>query len=171
MTRRYKNIALTLLLTLVWSAKSYACRCAGAGTVSGGLKSADVVFSGQVISRTLTINHDSLGVVITGDTSKTLFNWREFPSTVVKIKVERMYKGKLVSDTLTILTPPNGASCGYRFQVGEKYIVYASLFDELLLTSELKRRSFDNKTFWTHQCTRTQPWNTAEENDIIKETE
>ena len=151
MTKRYENIILTLILTLVWTIKSFACSCEGEGTVSGSVKYSDVVFSGQVISRTLTNNYDSLGIVVTGDTSKMYFNWREFPTAVVKIKVDRMYKGQLVSDTLTILTPPNGASCGYRFQVGEKYIVYATIFDEMLMTDKLKRRTFDNKTFWTHQ--------------------
>lgn len=34
----------------------------------------------------------------------------------------------------------------------------------------LKRRSFDNKTFWTHRCTRTQNWNITEETELLKET-
>ena len=170
MTQRYKNIILTLILTLVGTLNSIACNCEGEGTVSGSVKYSDVVFSGQVISRTLTTNYDSLGIVVTGDTSKMYFKWREYPTAVVRIKVDKMYKGQLVSDTLTILTPPNGAACGYYFQVGQKYIVYATVFDEMLGTSELKRRTFNNKTFWTHQCTRTQNWNTTEENDIIKET-
>jgi hypothetical protein len=79
-----------------------------------------------------------------------------------------MYKGQLVTDTLTILTPPNDASCGVDFQVGQRYIVYATIFDEMLMTDKVKRRTFDNKTFWTNRCTRTQNWNTTEENEIIK---
>jgi len=169
-TRQHRNILLTIILTFAWTLNSYACSCEGQGTVSGGVKYSDVVFSGQVISRTLTTKYDSLGIVVTGDTSDMYFKWREYPTAVVKIKVDKMYKGQLVSDTITILTPPNGAACGYYFQVGQKYIVYATIFDEMLGTSELKRRTFDNQTFWTHQCTRTQNWNTTEENDIIKET-
>jgi hypothetical protein len=170
MTQQYKNIILTLIPTLIWTLNSIACSCEGEGTVSGSVKYSDVVFSGQVISRNLTTNYDSLGVVVTGDTSKMYFNWREFPTAVVKLKVDKMFKGRLVSDTITILTPPNGATCGYYFQVGQKYIVYATMFDELLITDKLKRRTYDNKTFWTHQCTRTQNWNATEENEIIKET-
>ena len=170
MTSQRINILLTLILTFVGTLNSTACDCKGEGTVSSSVKYADVVFRGQVISRTFTTNYDSLGIVVTGDTNKMFFNWREFPTTVVKIKVDKMYKGQMVSDTLTILTPPNGASCGYNFHVGEKYIVYATTFDEMLVTNELKRRAFDNKTFWTHQCTRTQNWNEIEENEIINET-
>ncbi|GIV27280.1 MAG: hypothetical protein KatS3mg027_1094 [Bacteroidia bacterium] len=167
---QHKNLILTIFLTFVWALNSFACSCEGQGTVSSSVKYSDIVFSGYVVSRTLTNNYDSLGVVVTGDTSKIYFKWREFPTAVVKIKVERMYKGQLVSDTLTILTPPNGAACGYHFEVGKKYIVYATQFDELLMTYKLKRRTFDNKTFWTHQCTRTQIWNITEENEIIKVT-
>lgn len=170
-TRHHKNIILTIFLILVGIINSFACRCEGGGTVAGGVKYADIVFSGQVISRTLTTNYDSLGIVATGDTGKINFNWREFPTAVIKIKVDRIFKGQMVSDTLTILTPPYGASCGYRFQVGEKYIVYATIVDEMLMTNKLKRRTFDNKTFWTHQCTRTRNWNAIEENEIIKETQ
>ena len=166
---KHKNILLALILTFVGAINSFACSCDGKGTVSGNVKYADVVFSGQVISKTLTTNYDSLGIVVTGDTSKMYFSWREFPTTIVRIKVDKMFKGQLVSDTLTILTPPNGASCGFSFQVGQKYIVYATIFDEMPITDKLKRRSFDNKTFWTHQCTRTQHWNITEENEIIKE--
>lgn len=168
--QQHKNIFLTIFLTFVWTLNSVACSCEGEGTVSGSVKYSDVVLSGQVISRTLTTNYDSLGIVVTGDTSNMYFKWHEFPTAVVKIKVDKMYKGQFVSDTITILTPPNGAACGFYFQVGHKYIVYATIFDELLMTDKLKRRTFDNKTFWTHQCTRTQGWNITEENEIIKET-
>ena len=170
MTTQIKIALLTFVLVLVGTLDSIACTCDGEGTVSGSVKYSDVVFSGQVISKILTTNYDSLGVVATADTSKRYFKWQERPTAAVRIKVDKTYKGQLVSDTLTILTPPNGAACGYYFQVGQKYIVYATVFDEMLGTSELKRRTFNNKTFWTHQCTRTQNWNTTEENDIIKET-
>jgi hypothetical protein len=168
--RQHKKIVLTIFLFIVWSINSFACDCEGEGTAAVSVKYADVVFSGQVISKTLTRNYDSLGIVLTGDTSNMQLNWREFPTAVVKIKVDKVYKGQMVSDTLTILTPPNGASCGYRFQVGENYIVYATIVDEMLMTDRLKRRTFDNATFWTHQCSRTQNWNITEENEIMKET-
>lgn len=170
MTRKQSNLLLTLILVFVGTINSFACSCEGEGTVSGSVKHSDVVFSGEVISRTVTANYDSLGMVVTGDTSNMYLKWRELPTAVVKIKVDKMFKGQLVYDTITILTPINGAACGYNFQVGQKYIVYATIFDELLMTDKLKRRTFDNKTFWTHQCTRTQNWNTSEETEILKET-
>ncbi|HEX8546198.1 MAG TPA: hypothetical protein VF691_04505 [Cytophagaceae bacterium] len=169
-TQQLKNVLLSIILTLVGTINTMACSCEGEGTVAGSVKYSDVVFSGQVISRTLTNNYDSLGIVVTGDTSKMHFKWQEYQTAVVRIKVDKIYKGQLISDTIIILTPPNGAACGYYFQVGQKYIVYATVFDEMLGTNGLKRRTFDSKTYWTQQCTRTQNWNTSEENKIIKET-
>jgi hypothetical protein len=168
-TQLNKNILLTIFISIALPLNAFACKCDD-GTVSENVKYSDVIFSGQVISKILTRNYDSLGVKITGDTSQMHSNKYEYPTVVVKIKVDTMYKGQLVSDTITILTPPNGAACGYYFQVGQKYIVYATILDKLPLAYKRKRRTFDNKTFWTHQCTRTQIWDSLEENDIINET-
>lgn len=161
------NIALTIILMFVGIVNSFACSCEGESNVSESLAYSDVVFSGQVISISVNTNYDSLGVVLTGDSSKMMYNWREYPTYVVKFKVDRIFKGEITTDTITILTPPSGAACGYRFKFGEKYIVYSTLYDELLSTNNLKRRTFDNKTFWTHLCTRTQIWNVTEENEIL----
>ncbi|TWI84239.1 hypothetical protein [Chitinophaga japonensis] len=166
--KQYRNILLTIFLTLTGAANSFACSCQGEASVSESVKHAGIVFSGQVTSISFTTNYDSLGITVTGDTSKIHFNWREHPTAVVKIKINKIYKGQLVADTLTILTPSNGAACGYRFQAGEKYIVYATIFDELPMTDKLRRRTFDKKTFWTHQCSRTQDWNTTEEKGIMQ---
>lgn len=158
---------LTIILTLAWTLNAFDCRCE-TGSVSESVKYADVVFSGQVVSRTLTSNYDSLGIVVTGDSSKVRFDWRNYPTAVVKIKGDKVYKGQMVSDTITILTPPTGGACGCYFKTDQKYIVYATIVDEFSITYPLKRRTFDNKTFWTHACMRTQGWNPAEENEILK---
>ncbi len=168
MAKYRTNSLVIIVLLLIGSINALSCNCEGETTVAGSLKYSDVVLSGKVISRTLTNRYDSLGVVVTGDTSNTDFRWYNYPIAVVKIKVDKIYKGQLVSDTISILTPPNGAGCGYDFQVGQNYIVYATLFNDLLTTEELKMRTFDNKTFWTHLCTRAQNWNITEENELIK---
>lgn len=160
---------LTTFLTFIGIINAFACSCQDELPVSASVKRADVVFSGQVISKTLTRNFDSLEIVVTGDTSKVYFNWRELPVAVVKIKVEKMYKGRRVADTLTILTPATGAACGVHFEPGQKCIVYATTFDEILGSLKLRRRSLDKAAFWTHLCTRTQGWDRNEEKEIIKE--
>jgi len=160
---------LTIFLTFIGTINAFACRCQDELPVSASVKRSDVVFSGQVISKTLTKNFDSLGIVMTGDNAKMGINWREAPIVVVKIKVEKMYKGRLTASILTVLTAYSGAACGVYFQTGEKCIVYATRFDEILGSLKIKRRSKDKTAFWTHSCTRTQGWNGEEEREIMKE--
>lgn len=52
----------------------------------------------------------------------------------VNFLVERVWKGKL-SREVTILTGQGGGDCGYRFEVGESYLVYASGSNESLSTN------------------------------------
>ena len=168
MKKAQLQILLILFLSLFSAIDASACKCQGQATVSGSVKSADIVFSGKVISRTLTSNYDSLGVKIMGDTTDSWFKWSKFPSLAIKVKVDKIYKGKSSSETIIILTPARSASCGYGFELGEKYIIYATITDELLPSRKLERQAFDNKTFWTHQCTRTQEWNKLEEEELKK---
>ncbi len=168
MQKSLKHIISLVVLIILGTLNSYACNCSGEGSVKGSVKYYDAVFSGRVLSKKLTTNYDSLGVVITGDSTQDHFKWRELPTMAVKIEVSKMFKGRQVSDTLTILTPFNGAACGYNFQIGQKYIIYGSIYDELPMTDTLKRRSFDRKTFWTHLCTRTRNWNQQEETEITE---
>lgn len=149
---------------------SYACNCQGELSIAEGIKKSDVVFTGKIISFTLTNNYDSLKVVLTGNVDNSFYhNWREVPILVVRVKVESVYKGRKNADTLTVLTPPTSAGCGFKFQLNQKYIIYATKFDKLLTTEKAKRYSRNRQTFWTHQCTRTTVWNKTEEEGIIKE--
>jgi len=167
MNKHYRHLLQAIALAFFGTLKSYACSCMGV-TVKENFKYSDAVFSGRVISRTLTSDYTKLGVIITGDTSENYLRRNNYPTAVIKIKVDKMYKGKSTSKILTVLTPPNEAACGYFFKVGKKYIIYATIFDEMLSTGNLKRRTFDNSTFWTHLCTRTNKWDSTEEKEILK---
>jgi hypothetical protein len=60
-------------------------------------------------------------------------------SNLIKFRVEKSWNNKFQKE-ITVSTPGNSAMCGYEFQVGKKYLVYAS--DE-------------NGKFSTYLCTRT----------------
>ena len=134
-----------------------ACSCQGEVTMFESKKYADIVFSGTVKTRIVTKNFDSLGVK---STNKDFANsyWKDFPIAVINFQIDKIWKGKQTSKVINILTPPNGASCGYYFEIGQKYIVYATI-KGMGIGSKLEKVIFDNKTFWTHQCSRTQLWN------------
>jgi hypothetical protein len=56
----------------------------------------------------------------------------------VKFRVGNVWKGKL-SKEVTIFTGLGGGDCGYRFEVGESYLVYASGSNEHLSTNICQR--------------------------------
>lgn len=43
----------------------------------------------------------------------------------VVLSLEKSWKGEKGVAMVTVLDPPNGAVCGFGFQVGESYVVYA----------------------------------------------
>jgi hypothetical protein len=54
-----------------------------------------------------------------------------------------------------------------RFEVGERYIVYATVADEMAHGSKVRRVSTDGRAYWTHQCTRTSEWFAEEDKALL----
>lgn len=63
----------------------------------------------------------------------------------VTLRVENAWKGAPAPSTIRVLTASSGVSCGYSFQVGSRYLVYASRWDASPVPEEL----------WTSLCSRT----------------
>jgi hypothetical protein len=162
------TLTITFVLTLLNSEPLFACSCDGESTVKEAVKYSDIVFKGRVVSKNVTIDLSAFGVTIKGDTTSNSFATRQLRNAVAvfKIKVDKIYKGKSQSDTITIITPTNPAGCGVSFQLGQNYIVYGTMNDETLKTNDIKRFSTNNKTYWTHLCTRTGLFFEGEEREI-----
>lgn len=159
--------AAGFLLLLLLVRPAAACKCQGEITVRAAVQHAQVVASGRIISRLVTANLKPYGITITGDTADEAYHAMKFSVAVYRLKVDKIYKGKSVIDTLTILTPATGAGCGVRFEVGERYIVYATARDEMAHSSAVRRVSTGGSAYWTHQCTRTNEW-FAEEDRALR---
>lgn len=159
-----KHILMALFLAC-GAADALACSCEGEESVKNAIKHSDAVFSGVVISKTFTNNVDSLGVTTVADTNNTAQHQLSY--AVVTFKIDKMHKGKIVSDTIIILTPKNSGACGYNFEVGQKYIVYATQYDGVAMLLDIVRRANGNKIFWTNLCTSTKLWDATEENEIL----
>lgn len=56
----------------------------------------------------------------------------------IKIKVGKVWKGKFAEE-ITITTAANSAMCGYTFEAGKKYLVYANGADDSLMTTSCSR--------------------------------
>ncbi|WLD94311.1 hypothetical protein [Alkalihalobacillus sp. AL-G] len=111
------NIAL-LLFTLMAPAPVQACSCAETNSVADELNRSDVVFSGNVV------NVDRGGGFF-GPNRKS-----------VKFKVSKTWKGTK-QKSIIITTGFGGGDCGFEFEAGKEYLVYAihsSTYDGKLTT-------------------------------------
>jgi len=101
------------------------------------LKAAGAVFVGRITSITDT-------VVAATPESRT-FQW---PIRMVVVRVDSLWKGPEV-DSLVIWTGMGGGDCGYQFQVGSSYLIFAMASDTRRLVTGI--------------CSLTQARSTADE--------
>ncbi|HZY81125.1 MAG TPA: hypothetical protein VFE50_16490 [Cyclobacteriaceae bacterium] len=172
---RLKFMLLPVLL--LFATYSYACKCGGPGTVKESFIGGEVIVSGRVLRKELiafsqTINPDSVSVVkarLNNDKQKLRFFEMNY---IFKIdfQITDKYKGLHLTDTVTIYTAMNSASCGYKFEVGKYYIVYARKENDLsamFLGSDDRNRDLERKdTYWTNHCTRTTEYNSMEAEEL-----
>jgi hypothetical protein len=114
-------MSLTLTVFLLASAEtSFACSCPRSlepvkKQVRQAFKDSAAIFSGEVLEISESSTDEN--------------------SLLVKFKVENLWKSELTSE-VTIATGKNSAMCGYSFEVGKKYLVYANgLEDSLMVTN------------------------------------
>jgi hypothetical protein len=131
------NTALKLFATLVvalvvFSVEARACTCAVSGPPCEAYWRASAVFVGQVVGVSTVEVEEGEGE------DKRKHGWRAF-----RFAVERPLRG--VEDAyVEVLTGGGGGDCGYDFERGGRYVVYAS-------SDEKKQR------LYTTICSRTQP--------------
>jgi len=120
------KILLTIFIAIIYiigatRQTAHACSCLPPRPPAQAVAEADAVFMGQVISFELINNGQS---------------------RQAKIAVSKIWKGerRAVSE---IFTAANSAACGYDFQAGETYLIYA--YDG------------GDQKFYTHICSRTRP--------------
>lgn len=122
---------LTLSILALWSAPALACKCK-LQTVEEAKQDAVAIFEGRVTS-----------IV---DEPKTENNM--FPGKTVTVALVRTWRGLENQEAVSVRTGESGAMCGYGFEVGTSYLVYAAGEpDKLLVTS----------------CSRTRPLGEASE--------
>ena len=112
----FSPLALVLASTLAVATPCTGafCRCAPRAPVSAAVEQAEAVFSGVVLSTS-------------GERDPA--QPERWPVEVT-LQVTRRWKGPS-ADTLVVRTGEGGGDCGYPFQVGAEYLVYASGKDVL----------------------------------------
>ncbi len=124
-------ISLALALFVVASAeKSFACSCAASlepekKQVQQAFMNSRAIFSGEV----LEINESSA----------------DKNSLLVKFKVAKLWKGELKNE-ISITTNKESSMCGYGFEIGKKYLVYANgLKNDLFVENCSRTTNMSNK--------------------------
>lgn len=105
------------MVTLSNVPKAQACSCSGPRPPDEMFEKSTAVFAGTVVS------------IETGDYSRT-----------VHFGVERAWKG-VSARTLALTTAGSGASCGYDFDKGKEYVVYAHGSEESSLEASMCSRT------------------------------
>jgi|SRR5690554_3810575 len=152
-----KSIFNIIIFVLILPISSIACTCNGVNEIKEEIKSVDIVIVATAISNEYVQIVDSS----LSSSSKYIFLQKYV------FVVEEQYKGRIKSDTVTIYTGPSIASCGVKFKLDEKYIIYGfkkSYYPKSMLKESPKGKNI----FWAHRCTRTQPLS-VEESIKIKE--
>src|SRR5688572_14923283 len=108
------GVMALLLMILATGTDALACSCGPSGPSCQNTFQSDAVFSGTV--RTITI--------IPEEGPPLRPNEFRFPRGFrVEFDVIAAFRG-VETPTVTVLTSGNGASCGYTFKQGERYLVY-----------------------------------------------
>ena len=108
--KKYIYISLVSAIFLIASAeKFYACSCEfdsepAKKQIQNSYIGADAVFSGKVV-----------------EIKESPMNSRDF---IIKFKVAKSWKGES-SQEITISTAKESAMCGFNFEIGKIYLVYA----------------------------------------------
>ena len=114
--------------------QAYACSCLPPEGPKAELEKAKAVFAGTVLEKIERTDPQA--------------NFR-FDSVKVRFKVSEVWKGIVGKREVVITTGPNSAACGFFFEQGKKYLVYAS--------------SPNNSSLSTSLCSRTKLFSNAQE--------
>lgn len=122
-------ITISSILFIVQPQSSYACSCAQISSVEDALHMKTAVFSGKVVK----VNENEKGkkVISSADPVE------------ITLEVDRVWKGE-VGRSQIVYTAIGEESCGFTFQMGNEYVVYAH-----------SKTSNGNEQLETHLCDRT----------------
>lgn len=170
------KIKLAIALIFGLSGPLLACKCNDPGTVKESFDIMPVIISGQVIKREIvsfaeTIQTDKIGEIeqnLKSDTQR--LNWLRANFVFkIQLSVKEKFKGMNIPDTVTIYTTITGASCGYKFEEGNEYIIYGNMkgfYSVFLMEQDRKKRIEKEHTYWTNHCTRTRPYDSSEAEEL-----
>ena len=125
---------LAILVLAVFAPSATACSCVAPGPPQQEMEAADAVFTARVVSAEAAEQR-------TGD-----FRLQRMK---VALELDRVWKGCAEGDEVVLWTGLGGGDCGYGFEAGKRYLIYAYETDDGALTTSI--------------CSRTRPLERAQE--------
>lgn len=111
-------LAFAFLFLLFGANETFACSCAPRDqTTNADFQQSTAVFTGRVLSVQRKGNAENV---------------------TIKLAVQKYWKGK-ISNEMKITTAKDSAACGFNFEVGKDYLVYATENSGKLSTSLCSR--------------------------------
>lgn len=148
---------LTLFLLIFFSSKLKACTCIET-SIKYEVMNKEAIIAGTIIQEEEITIYDTLS-------PNRILSRIEMKFTV---EIDNIYKGQFNSDTVFVYTGSGGGDCGYRFKLGEKYIIYAgSLNPYVRYDGQIVNDS--NIAFYTTICSRTRLFKYAEIKELKKQ--
>ncbi len=142
-----------LILILVFSiTESFACSCIETNEsltkkVEKAFTESDLIISGQVIDIKIE--------------NKARIKSSADP-IIYKFEITKTIKGKVEKEFIEIVSEDSGVSCGYKFELGKSYLVYARKSTHF---TKMTKNEFD---FVTSLCDRNQKLNTVHKKELRK---
>jgi hypothetical protein len=151
--------------------KKIACSCIDVD-VNTAFKNADLVVTGMTLKKEKEFLPDSSKIrylIESGKMNDELKKLAGRYADKVQFKVNTIFKGEDVCDTLMIYSALSNVSCGFSFEENESYIVYGykkCVFSDLMITEEIVLPE-GPRIYWTDQCSRTKLFDEKEIKQIL----
>ena len=156
MRRSILLIIFAYFITMNSSNAVFACNCIGEESVKAAFRKYDIIVVGRVMSIdniTMQVKNDLIQ-----DRHQAKLRVFNFHFKKVTLEVRKIYKGKIKTGIVEIITGQGRGDCGFPFQIGETYLIYSS-FENTYFEQGEKVSNY----LFTDICSRTT-------HDFIQET-
>jgi hypothetical protein len=107
-----------ILFIIVSNCHCLACGCIGQSSVKKEIKRSGIVIVGKILDREDFFVIDSLTRI-------------KISKVKYRIAIKTVYKGRFSTGIAEIITGTGNGDCGFEFEVGKSYIVYANYRNRL----------------------------------------
>ena len=164
-----KSVIAAFVMLLTATSSVFGCICERSKNIKEEVAAHSLIFKG------IPISLDTLATFLSINDNDTFY----FAKIRFKFVISAYLKGKINSDTVTIVTGLGGGDCGFPFKIGQVYIVFAreqevEEFDFSLLKQYKGRpipdlKALKSQYYHTSTCTWTCPFTKEVEIFLNKE--